>query len=394
LQAKTGKLKRISIPFSLSMEFTLGTQDTSTKARTGKLTTDHGDILTPIFMPVGTAATVKAVHQRELKEDIHAQIILGNTYHLYLRPGLDILEKAGGLHRFNGWDLPILTDSGGYQVFSLSGTRKINEEGVTFKSHIDGSKHVFSPEGVMDIQRTIGADIIMAFDECTPYPCEYGYARTSMELTHRWLKRCITRFDETEGKYGYSQTLFPIVQGSVYKDLRQQSAEFIAAQGREGNAIGGLSVGEPAEMMYEMTELVTDILPGDKPRYLMGVGTPANILECIALGVDMFDCVMPTRNARNGMLFTSEGIINIRNEKWKDDFSPIDPAIGNYVSSFYSKAYLRHLTVSKEILAAQIASIHNLAFYLWLVGQAREHILAGDFGVWKDQMVKKVSFRL
>ncbi len=345
-------------------------------------------------MPVGTAGTVKAVHQRELKEDIQAQIILGNTYHLYLRPGLDILEKAGGLHGFNGWDRPILTDSGGYQVFSLAGTRKINEEGVTFKSHIDGSKHIFSPEGVMDIQRTIGADIIMAFDECTPYPCEYGYARKSMEMTHRWLDRCIQRFDATEGKYGYSQTLFPIVQGSVYKDLRKQSAEFIASRGREGNAIGGLSVGEPAEMMYEMTELVTDILPADKPRYLMGVGTPANILECIALGVDMFDCVMPTRNARNGMLFTSEGIINIRNEKWKDDFSSIDPAIGNYASTFYSKAYLRHLTVSKEILAAQIASIHNLSFYLWLVGQAREHILAGDFAVWKDQMVKKVSTRL
>ena len=376
------------------MKFTLGQKDTQTKARIGTLSTDHGDIQTPIFMPVGTAATVKAVHQRELKEDIKAQIILGNTYHLYLRPGLDILEKAGGLHKFNGWDRPILTDSGGYQVFSLAGTRKIKEEGVVFKSHIDGSKHEFTPENVMDIQRTIGADIIMAFDECTPYPCEYGYARASMEMTHRWLKRCIDRFDSTEGKYGYSQTLFPIVQGSVYKDLRKQSAEFIASCEREGNAIGGLSVGEPAEMMYEMTELVTDILPSDKPRYLMGVGTPANILECIALGVDMFDCVMPTRNARNGMLFTSEGIINIRNEKWKDDFSPIDPAIGNYASTFYSRAYLRHLTVSKEILAAQIASIHNLAFYLWLVGQAREHILAGDFAVWKDQMVKKVSTRL
>lgn len=376
------------------MKFTLGKKDTLTKARTGTVSTDHGDIQTPIFMPVGTAATVKAVHQRELKDDIKAQIILGNTYHLYLRPGLDILEKAGGLHKFNGWDRPILTDSGGYQVFSLAGTRKIKEEGVMFKSHIDGSKHEFTPENVMDIQRTIGADIIMAFDECTPYPCEYGYARNSMELTHRWLKRCITRFDSTEGKYGYSQTLFPIVQGSVYKDLRKQSAEFIASCDREGNAIGGLSVGEPAEMMYEMTELVTDILPVDRPRYLMGVGTPANILECIALGVDMFDCVMPTRNARNGMLFTSEGIINIRNEKWKDDFSSIDPAIGNYASTFYSKAYLRHLTISKEILAAQIASIHNLAFYLWLVGQAREHILAGDFGLWKDQMVKKVSTRL
>ncbi|WP_026951786.1 tRNA guanosine(34) transglycosylase Tgt [Algoriphagus mannitolivorans] len=376
------------------MKFTLEKKDSQSKARVGTLETDHGKIQTPIFMPVGTAGTVKAVHQRELKEDIQAQIILGNTYHLYLRPGLEVLEKAGGLHRFNGWDRPILTDSGGYQVFSLAGTRKINEEGVTFKSHIDGSKHVFSPEGVMDIQRTIGADIIMAFDECTPYPCEYGYARRSMEMTHRWLDRCIDRFDATEGKYGYSQTLFPIVQGSVYKDLRRQSAEFIASRNREGNAIGGLSVGEPAEMMYEMTELVTEILPSDKPRYLMGVGTPANILECIALGVDMFDCVMPTRNARNGMLFTSDGIINIRNEKWKEDFSPIDPAIGNYASTFYTKAYLRHLTISKEILASQIASIHNLSFYLWLVGQAREHILAGDFAVWKDQMVKKVSTRL
>jgi queuine tRNA-ribosyltransferase len=376
------------------MKFELSKTDTQSKARVGTITTDHGLIQTPIFMPVGTAGTVKAVHQRELKEDIQAQIILGNTYHLYLRPGLDVLEKAGGLHKFNGWDRPILTDSGGYQVFSLSGTRKIKEDGVMFKSHIDGSKHHFSPEGVMDIQRSIGADIIMAFDECTPYPCEFGYARNSMEMTHRWLDRCIQRIDSTEGRYGYSQTLFPIVQGSVYKDLRMQSAEYIASRGREGNAIGGLSVGEPAEMMYEMTELVTDILPKDKPRYLMGVGTPANILECIALGVDMLDCVMPTRNARNGMLFTSEGIINIRNEKWKDDFSPIDPLIGNYASTFYSKAYVRHLTVSKEILAAQIASIHNLSFYLWLVGQAREHILAGDFAVWKDQMVKKVSNRL
>lgn len=375
------------------MKFTLKHTDPQTKARVGTVETDHGTIQTPIFMPVGTAGSVKAVHQRELKEDIQAQIILGNTYHLYLRPGLDIIEKAGGLHRFNGWDRPILTDSGGYQVFSLSGSRKIKEDGVMFKSHIDGSKHHFTPENVMDIQRTIGADIIMAFDECTPYPCEYGYARKSMEMTHRWLDRCITQFDSTTGKYGYSQTLFPIVQGSVYKDLRKQSAEFIASREREGNAIGGLSVGEPAEMMYEMTELVTDILPQDKPRYLMGVGTPANILECIALGVDMFDCVMPTRNARNGMLFTSEGIVNIRNKKWEDDFSAIDPAIGNYASTFYSKAYLRHLTISKEILAAQIASIHNLAFYLWLVGQAREHILAGDFAVWKEQMVKKVSTR-
>ncbi|TXE14067.1 tRNA guanosine(34) transglycosylase Tgt [Algoriphagus aquimarinus] len=376
------------------MKFTLEYSDSKSKARAGVVRTDHGDIQTPIFMPVGTAGSVKAVHQRELDQDIKAQIILGNTYHLYLRPGLDVLEKAGGLHKFNGWEKPILTDSGGYQVFSLSGTRKIKEDGVMFKSHIDGSKHHFTPENVMDIQRTIGADIIMAFDECTPYPCEYGYARNSMEMTHRWLTRCIGRFDETEGKYGYNQTLFPIVQGSVYKDLRKQSAEFIASTNQQGNAIGGLSVGEPAEMMYEMTELVTDILPKDKPRYLMGVGTPANILECIALGVDMFDCVMPTRNARNGMLFTSEGFINIRNEKWKDDFTGIDPAIGGYVSTFYSKAYLRHLTISKEILAAQIASIHNLSFYLWLVGQAREHILAGDFAVWKDQMVKKVSTRL
>ncbi|MCH7408912.1 tRNA guanosine(34) transglycosylase Tgt [Belliella sp. DSM 111904] len=376
------------------MKFILTDTDPQSKARAGIIKTDHGDIETPIFMPVGTAGSVKAVHQRELTYDVKAQIILGNTYHLYLRPGLDVLEKVGGLHKFNGWSKPILTDSGGYQVFSLAGTRKITEEGVVFKSHIDGSKHIFSPEGVMDIQRTIGADIIMAFDECTPYPCEFGYARNSMEMTHRWLKRCIERFDQTEGKYGYSQTLFPIVQGSVFKDLRKQSAEFIASCEREGNAIGGLSVGEPAEMMYEMTDMVTDILPKDKPRYLMGVGTPANILEGIALGVDMFDCVMPTRNARNGMLFTSEGIINIRNEKWKDDFSPIDTGINSYVSSFYSKAYLRHLTIAKEILAAQIASIHNLAFYLWLVGQAREKIKSGEFSTWKDQMVKKVSTRL
>ncbi|MBM3168642.1 MAG: tRNA guanosine(34) transglycosylase Tgt [Bacteroidetes bacterium] len=376
------------------MKFVLEKKDTATRARSGTVSTAHGDIQTPIFMPVGTAATVKAVHQRELRQDIGAQIILGNTYHLYLRPGLDTLEKAGGLHRFMGWDGPILTDSGGYQVFSLSGNRKIQEEGVTFKSHIDGSKHVFSPEGVMDIQRKIGADIIMAFDECTPYPCEYSYAKKSMEMTHRWLSRCIQRFDSTQGQYGYEQSLFPIVQGSVYKDLRIQSAEFVASQQRQGNAIGGLSVGEPAELMYEMAEAVTEILPSYAPRYLMGVGTPANILECIALGVDMFDCVMPTRNARNGMLFTSEGILNIRNEKWKDDFSAIDPGIGNEISATYSKAYLRHLTISKEILASQIASIHNLAFYLWLVGEARTHILAGDFGVWKNAMVKKVSTRL
>lgn len=376
------------------MKFTLEHTDPKTKARTGLVKTDHGDIQTPIFMPVGTAGSVKAVHQRELTYDIKAQVILGNTYHLYLRPGLDILEKAGGLHKFNGWSGPILTDSGGYQVFSMEDNRKITEEGVMFRSHIDGSKHHFTPENVMDIQRVIGADIIMAFDECTPYPSDYAYARQSMERTHRWLKRCMDRFDATEGKYGYSQTLFPIVQGSMYKDLRVQSAEFVASCGREGNAIGGLSVGEPAEVMYEMTDIITDILPADKPRYLMGVGTPANILEGIALGVDMFDCVMPTRNARNGMLFTSEGIINMRNEKWKDDFSPIDSAINSYVSSFYSKAYLRHLIISKEMLGAQIASIHNLSFYLWLVGQAREKIQTGEFAVWKDAMVKKVSTRL
>ena len=346
-------------------------------------------------MPVGTAGTVKAVHQRELKEDIKAQIILGNTYHLYLRPQLDIIEKAGGLHKFNGWDRPILTDSGGYQVYSLAGTgRKIKEEGVTFKSHIDGSTHFFTPEGVMDIQRTIGADIMMAFDECTPYPCEYGYARESMEMTHRWLKRCCEHFDKTEPKYGYSQTLFPIVQGSVYKDLRVKSAEVIASFEREGNAIGGLSVGEPAEMMYEMTDIITDILPKDKPRYLMGVGTPANILEGIALGIDMFDCVMPTRNARNGMLFTTEGTINMKNEKWKDDFSAIDSGLDCYASKFYTKAYVRHLLKADEMLGAMICSVHNLAFYLWLVEQAREQIQAGTFKAWKDKMVVKLMQRL
>jgi queuine tRNA-ribosyltransferase len=376
------------------MKFKLEATDSESKARAGLLKTDHGDIETPIFMPVGTAGSVKAVHQRELMDDIKAQIILGNTYHLYLRPGLDILQKAGGLHKFNGWNKPILTDSGGYQVFSLAANRKLTEEGAIFKSHIDGSKHTFTPEGVMDIQRIIGADIIMAFDECPPYPCDYTYARKSMDLTHRWLQRCIERFDSTEGIYGYSQTLFPIIQGSVFKDLRKQSAEFVASCEREGNAIGGLSVGEPVEMMYEMTDMVTDILPKDKPRYLMGVGTPANILEGIALGIDMFDCVMPTRNARNGMLFTSEGIINIKNERWKDDFSPIDPNINSYVSTFYSKAYLRHLVIGKEILAAQIASIHNLAFYLWLVGQAREKIKSGGFLSWKNEMVEKVSRRL
>lgn len=377
------------------MTFDIQTIDPNSKARTGVITTDHGQIQTPIFMPVGTAGTVKAVHQRELKEDIKAQIILGNTYHLYLRPHLDIIEKAGGLHKFNGWDKPILTDSGGYQVYSLAGTgRKIKEEGVTFKSHIDGSTHFFTPEGVMDIQRIIGADIMMAFDECTPYPCDYAYARESMDMTHRWLKRCCEHFDKTEPKYGYSQTLFPIVQGSVYKDLRVKSAEVIASFEREGNAIGGLSVGEPAEMMYEMTDIITDILPKDKPRYLMGVGTPANILEGIALGIDMFDCVMPTRNARNGMLFTTEGTINMKNEKWKDDFSVIDSGLDCYASKFYSKAYVRHLLKADEMLGAMICSVHNLAFYLWLVGQAREQIQAGTFRFWKDKMVVKLMQRL
>lgn len=376
------------------MEFNITARDKASKARAGKFKTAHGEVETPIFMPVGTAGTVKAVHQRELKEDVKAEIILGNTYHLYLRPGLEILEKSGGLHGFNGWDRPILTDSGGYQVYSLSNNRKIKEEGVTFKSHIDGSSHFFTPEGVMDIQRTIGADIIMAFDECTPYPCEYGYARESLALTHRWLKRCCDRFDSTEGRYGYEQHLFPIVQGSTYKDLREQSAEIVASFDRAGNAIGGLSVGEPAEVMYEMTELVCDILPDDRPRYLMGVGTPANILECIGLGIDMFDCVMPTRNARNGMLYTTKGVINIRNEKWKDDLSAIDETLGGYVSKFYSKAYLRHLVTSKEMLGAQIASVHNLSFYLWLVKQAREHIMAGDFTAWKNKMVVQLMTKL
>jgi queuine tRNA-ribosyltransferase len=376
------------------MKFELQATDPNSHARAGLITTDHGFIPTPIFMPVGTAGSVKAVHQRELKQDIDAKIILGNTYHLYLRPSLDVLEKAGGLHRFNTWDRPILTDSGGYQVYSLGENRKITEEGVVFKSHIDGSKHVFTPEGVMDIQRTIGADIVMAFDECTPYPCEYRYAKNSMDLTHRWLKRCINRIDSTQPKYGYSQALFPIVQGSTYKDLRTESAQFIASQNQQGNAIGGLSVGEPHELMYEMTELVCGILPKEKPRYLMGVGTPENILECIALGIDMFDCVMPTRNARNGMLFTTQGIINIRNEKWRDDHSTIDEILGGYVSTNYSKAYLRHLIISKEILGAQIASVHNLTFYLWLVREARQKIEEGVFLEWKNKMVKTVSTRL
>ncbi len=376
------------------MKFTLTAKDHQSSARAGILHTPHGDIHTPIFMPVGTAGSVKAVHQRELEQDIHAEIILGNTYHLYLRPGTDILEAAGGLHRFNGWTKPILTDSGGYQVYSLSENRKINEDGVTFKSHIDGSRHFFSPENVMDIQRSIGADIIMAFDECTPYPCNYVYAKDSMELTHRWLKRCITRLKNTQPRYGYEQALFPIVQGSTYPDLREQSACFVSEQNLYGNAIGGLSVGEPHEEMYAMTSLVCNILPADKPRYLMGVGTPENILECIALGIDMFDCVMPTRNARNGMLFTTQGIINIRNEKWKSDFSPIDETLGGYVSTFYSKAYLRHLIINKEILGAQIASVHNLTFYLWLVRRAREKIIQGTFRAWKDEMVKKITVRI
>ena len=376
------------------MKFRRIANDGASSARAGVLSTAHGEIETPIFMPVGTAGSVKAVHQRELTQDIGTQIILGNTYHLFLRPGTDVLQKAGGLHKFNGWNKPILTDSGGYQVYSLSENRKITEGGVAFKSHIDGSSHVFTPESVIDLQRLIGADIIMAFDECTPYPCEYNYARKSMELTHQWLGRCIRRMEETSPAYDYEQTLFPIVQGSTYKDLRVKSAEVIAAAGQKGNAIGGLSVGEPAEEMYAMTSLVCGILPEDKPRYLMGVGTPENMLECIALGVDMFDCVMPTRNARNGMLFTSEGIINIRNEKWKDDLTPIDNLLGGYVSSFYNKAYLRHLIISKEILGAQIATLQNLTFYLWLMREARTRILDGTFTEWKNRMVKIVTRRL
>ncbi|MGE4346543.1 MAG: tRNA guanosine(34) transglycosylase Tgt [Flavobacteriaceae bacterium] len=376
------------------MQFDLLKNDAQSKARAGKITTDHGVIETPIFMPVGTVASVKGVHQRELKEDINPDIILGNTYHLYLRPKTDILEQAGGLHKFMNWDRNILTDSGGYQVYSLSANRKIKEEGVKFKSHIDGSYHFFSPESVMEIQRTIGADIIMAFDECTPYPCNYNYAKRSMHMTHRWLDRCMAHLEKTPLKYDYNQTFFPIVQGSTYKDLRQQSAEYIANAGAKGNAIGGLSVGEPAEEMYAMTEVVCDILPKEKPRYLMGVGTPINILENIALGVDMFDCVMPTRNARNGMLFTSEGIINIKNKKWADDFSPIDPMGITFVDTEYSKAYLRHLFAAAEFLGKQIATIHNLGFYLWLVREARKHILEGDFAMWKNQMIQKLGQRL
>ena len=376
------------------MQFKINNSDKNTKARAGEITTPHGLIKTPIFMPVGTAGTVKSINQRDLKNDVNAQIILGNTYHLNLRPGTSVLEKAGGLHKFMSWDRPILTDSGGYQVYSLTDVRKLTEEGVKFQSHIDGSRHFISPEISMDIQRSIGADIIMAFDECTPYPCEFQAAKKSMEMTHRWLNRCIEHLKKTPAKYGFEQTLFPIVQGSVYKDLRIQSAEYIAAAGADGNAIGGLSVGEPAEIMYEITDAVTNILPVDKPRYLMGVGTPANLLECIALGIDMFDCVMPTRNARNGMLFTSEGILNMRNEKWKEDFSPIDPNGVCFVDAEYSKAYLRHLFISKEMLAAQIATLHNLSFYLWLVGQARTKIMEGTFSEWKTQMVKKLMVRL
>ena len=376
------------------MTFEIQQTDPHSNARAGKITTDHGVIETPIFMPVGTVASVKAVHMHELKDDIKAQIILGNTYHLYLRPGIDTLERAGGLHKFNSWDKPILTDSGGFQVFSLSENRKLKEEGATFRSHIDGSKHLFTAENVVDIQRTIGADIIMAFDECTPGTADYQYAKKSMEMTHRWLTRGLKHFDETEPKYGYSQTYFPIVQGCVYPDLRRQSAEFIASQEREGNAIGGLAVGEPTEKMYEMIEVVNEILPKDKPRYLMGVGTPQNILEAIERGVDMFDCVMPTRNGRNGMLFTSQGIMNMKNERWKNDFSPLDEFGTSYVDHTYSKAYLRHLFMSKELLAMQIASIHNLAFYLWLVGEARKHIQAGDFSTWKKGMVEQLARRL
>ena len=374
--------------------FSLEHTDIRTKARAGVLKTAHGAVQTPIFMPVGTAGTVKGVHQRELRNDIDPDIILGNTYHLYLRPGTPILEAAGGLHAFMGWDRPILTDSGGYQVYSLAGTRKIKEEGVKFQSHIDGSRHLFTPERVMEIQRSIGADIIMAFDECTPYPCDYRYAQRSMHMTHRWLDRCLVHLQQVPPRYGYEQLFFPIVQGSVYTDLRIQSAETIAAAGAPGNAIGGLSVGEPAEEMYAMAEAVCDILPADKPRYLMGVGTPINILENISLGVDMFDCVMPTRNARNGMLFTSEGTINIKNKKWEADFSPLDPAGYNFVDTEYSKAYLRHLFAANEYLGKQIATLHNLGFYLWLVREARRRILDGSFADWKARMVKQMDNRL
>jgi queuine tRNA-ribosyltransferase len=376
------------------MEFNLLKNDPQSNARAGLLHTAHGVIETPIFMPVGTVGSVKGVPQDQLKNAIQAQIILGNTYHLYLRPGTSVLEQAGGLHKFMNWDMPILTDSGGYQVFSLSANRKLREEGALFQSHIDGSKHLFSPENVMDIQRSIGADIIMAFDECPPYPSDYAYAKKSMDLTHRWLQRCVQRLAETPAKYGYEQSLFPIVQGSTYKDLRKEASEFIAQIGADGNAIGGLSVGEPEEMMYEMAALCCDYLPSDKPRYLMGVGTPWNLIENIALGIDMFDCVMPTRNGRNGMLFTWEGVINIKNKKWQDDFSAIDASLSNGMSDVYSKAYLRHLFIAKELLALQIASVHNLSFYLALVKEARKHILEGDFASWKQQVLPKLKNRL
>ena len=377
-----------------AMDFNIVSNDARSNARAGILHTDHGPIETPIFMPVGTAGTVKACHLRDVRDEVKAQIILGNTYHLYLRPGLDVLETVGGLHKFNGWDRPILTDSGGFQVFSLTGIRKMKEEGVTFQSHIDGSRHLFTPENVMDIQRSIGADIMMAFDECTPGTADYHYAKQSMERTHRWLDRCCDRFQSTEPKYGYEQALFPIVQGCVYRDLREQSAEYIASKNAAGNAIGGLAVGEPTEKMYEMIELVNTILPKDRPRYLMGVGTPANILEGISRGVDMFDCVMPTRNGRNGMIFTSEGIINLKNEKWKFDFSPVDPNGETFVDAQYSRAYLRHLFVAGEILGPMIASLHNIGFYLWLVREARKHIIAGDYAEWRDMMLPKVTRRL
>jgi queuine tRNA-ribosyltransferase len=376
------------------LKFTLQHTDPDSSARAGEIVTDHGTIQTPIFMPVGTVASVKTIHQRELSDDIKAQIILGNTYHLYLRPGMDILESAGGLHKFMNWDRPLLTDSGGYQVYSLAKSRKITEEGVTFQSHIDGSRQFFSPESAMDIQRQIGADIIMAFDECPPYPCEEKYVENSMHLTHRWLKRCCDHFDTTDGLYGYSQSLFPIVQGGTYPHLRKQSAEFVASMDREGNAIGGLSVGEPHDKLYATTELVCGILPKDKPRYLMGVGTPENILECIALGIDMFDCVLPTRNARHGMIYTWDGIMNIKNEKWKNNFEMLDPSGSSYVDSTYSKAYVRHLFAAKEMLGQQITSIHNLAFYLDLVTQARAHIVAGDFDAWKKATISNITRRL
>lgn len=380
--------------YMASLQFQLQATDGHSAARAGRISTGHGEILTPIFMPVGTVGSVKAVSQQQLKTDVQAQIILGNTYHLYLRPGLQTLEKAGGLHKFNGWDRPILTDSGGYQVFSLASSRKITEEGVVFQSHIDGSKHLFTPENVMDIQRSIGGDIIMAFDECPPYPSEYKYAEKSMHLTHRWLDRCFERFNNTPDRYGYTQNLFPIVQGSTFPDLRKASCEYAASKDAPGNAIGGLSVGEPDNMMYEFTQLCCENLPVQKPRYLMGVGTPWNILECIALGVDMFDCVMPTRNGRNAMLFTSKGVINIDNKKWEHDYSPLDDGIDAETSNYYSKAYLRHLMKAKEILGLTIASVHNLAFYLWLVGEARKHILAGDFNSWKNGIVPVLQQRL